>query len=108
LFSFLAGVLASVAVNSFTQCILTDRLIVQPLAMATSIILFLLASASAAAVAWYSDDMHSQWLREGRPTEPTDVEDIVRKRRLPTTIALIITVITIIVGGYQLYLAVSL
>jgi amino acid transporter len=101
----LAGVLASIAVNLFTGAIFIEKPIIRPGEMAASIALFLLASAGAAVIAWYLDDMHGRWLLEGRPTDPQHLKDIVRKSRMPTTIVSIITLIAIVTGGLQLYLA---
>lgn len=103
--SFLAGVFAAVAVSLFTEALFIEKVVARPAAMAASISLFLLASAGAAVVAWCLDDMHGQWVREGRPVEPAHVEDIVKERSTRATIAIVGTVIASVVGGYLLYLA---
>ena len=103
--SFLAGVLASVAVNLFTGVVLLDKAIARPGAMVVSITLFLVSSGGAAVVAWYLDEMHWRWLDEGRPTDPVHVKRIVRTRLVQATIAAIITVAAISIGGFQCYVA---
>lgn len=106
LFSFMAGVFASFAVNLFAQTLIIEKVLICPIPMAMSISLFLLASAGAVTVAWYLDDAHSQWVREGRPVDSAHIEDIVEPKRTAITIAVAATAIAILGGGYLLYLAI--
>jgi hypothetical protein len=103
--SFLAGVFAAVGVNLLTEALFNERVVGHLAAIAASITLFLLASAGTAVVAWYLDEMHGQWLREGSPVGPSHVADIVREKSARATIALAATVIALAAGGYLLYLA---
>lgn len=105
LFSFLAGVFASTAVNLFTGTVFVERATVRGNAVILSIVFFLVSSASTAIVAWYLDEMYSRWVREGRPTDKEHVESIVKPIRTRATIALIIALMSVVVGGLQLYLA---